>query len=94
MNDYQIVFNKMTSKLKNGGFLILTIGNRKVDNKTVPFDKANIELAEKSGLKLVQRLSRKIVNKRMASKVSHLKNVGSVESMKEEKVLIFIKKEK
>lgn len=94
MNDYQLVFNKMTSKLKNGGFLILTIGNRKVDNKSVPFDKANIELAKKNDLELVQRLSRKIVNKRMASKVSHLTNVGSVESMKEEKVLIFVKKEK
>lgn len=71
--------------------MILTVGNRKVDNRLVPFDKANIELANKNGLELVQRLSRKIVNKRMASKLSHLTKVGAVESMKEETILIFKK---
>ena len=92
IDDYSRAFCKMVSKLKPDGFLIMTVGNRKVDNKSVPFDKANVELAIRNDLQLVQRLSRKIVNKRMASKVSHLKKVGAVESMKEERILIFQKK--
>ena len=81
----------MASKVKQGGYIIITLGNRKVDNIKVPFDEVNIELANSNKMKLIQKLSRDIVNKRMAGKVSNVENVGSVESMKEEYILIFRK---
>lgn len=91
VEDYKEVFELMVSKVKQGGYIIITLGNRKVDNIKVPFDEVNIELANSNNMKLIQKLSRDIVNKRMAGKVSNVENVGSVESMKEEYILIFRK---
>lgn len=91
VEDYKEVFELMVSKVKQGGYIIITLGNRKVDNIKVPFDEVNIELANSNKMKLIQKLSRDIVNKRMAGKVSNVENVGSVESMKEEYILIFRK---
>lgn len=88
--DYSNLFKKMASKISAGGFMILTVGNRKVDNKLFPFVDLNHELANLYGLRLVQELRRDILKKRMAKKVSKVGN-EAVESMSEEYILIYTK---
>lgn len=88
--DYSNLFKKMSSKISDGGFMILTVGNRKVDNKLFPFVDLNHELASLYGLRLVQELKRDILKKRMAKKVSKVGN-EAVESMSEEYILIYRK---
>ncbi|MDE6414391.1 MAG: site-specific DNA-methyltransferase [Anaeroplasmataceae bacterium] len=90
VSDYSTLFEKMAAKMSNHGYMILTVGNRKVDNKLFPFVNLNHELADMFGLNLVQELKRDILKKRMAKKVSRVDN-QSVESMSEEYILIYRK---
>lgn len=88
--DYSDIFLKLSKKIKKDGFLVLTVGNRKVDNQLFPFVAVNDELASKFGLEKVVELNRDIFNKRMAKKISNVNN-NSVESMSEEYILIYKK---
>lgn len=88
--DYIKIFEKLSYKLKEGGFMILTVGNRKVDNKLFPFVKVNDELAELYGFSKVIEKRRDILNKRIAKKISSVES-KSVESMSEEYILIYKK---
>lgn len=91
--DYVSIFDKLVRKLKYGGYIILTVGNRKVDNKLFPFVKINDELAKKYGLMKVTEKRRGILNKRIAKKISSVDS-NSVESMSEEYILIYKKERK
>lgn len=89
--DYETVFKLLTKALKPGKLLVMTLGNRRVDNKEIPFDKFNDELASKYGLKLDSTITRRIIGKRMPCKVSNIKDCGSVQSMSKEYVKIYRK---
>lgn len=90
-DDYETVFELLAGILKPGKLLVMTLGNRRVDNKEIPFDKFNDELAAKYGLKLDSTITRRIIGKRMPCKVSNIKDCGSVQSMSKEYVKIYRK---
>ncbi|CCZ84962.1 modification methylase [Firmicutes bacterium CAG:631] len=90
VTDYVDIFSKLSTKIKKGGFMILTVGNRKVDNKLFPFVKVNDELAKLFGFVKIIEKRRDILNKRIAKKISKV-NSTSVESMSEEYILIYKK---
>lgn len=90
-SDYEEVFSGMAKVLKRGKLMILTLGNRRVDNKEIRFDEFNDMLAKKYSLKLDSTITRNIIGKRMPSKVSSIKNVGAVSSMSTEYVKIYRK---
>ncbi len=90
--DYIEIFSKLAAKIKKDGFIILTLGNRKVDNRLFPFVRVNDELARLYGLTKVTEKRRDILNKRIAKKVSKV-NSSAVESMSEEYILIYKKVE-
>lgn len=89
--DYCRAFAEMARVLKSGKRMVLTLGNRRVDNKEFPFDILNDRLAQKYGLREEAMITRNIQGKRMPSKVSHIPNLGSVKSMSKEYVKIYKK---
>lgn len=89
--DYENAFRNMVRILSRNGCIILTLGNRRIDDLEFPFIQLNEDLADYYGLKQVYKFTRNIVNKRMPYKVSRLSNGKSVKSMSEETVL-FLKK--
>jgi site-specific DNA-methyltransferase (cytosine-N4-specific) len=89
--DYEITFKLLAKALKPGKLMVLTLGNRRVDNQEVRFDLFNDMLAEKYGLKLYSKITRKIVGKRMPLRVSKVKSHGSVSSMSKEYVKVYKK---
>lgn len=54
------------NRLKRGGFMLWTVGNRRVGGVQVPMNKIVPELFEHHGVKLVHELGREIYTKRMA----------------------------
>ena len=84
LEDYESVYGLLAKVLKPGKLMILTLGNRRVDNQEIRFDLFNDSLAEKFGLELDSTISRKIIGKRMPSKVSTVKSCGAVNSMSKE----------
>ncbi len=91
LEDYESVYALLTKVLKPGKLMILTLGNRRVDNQEIRFDLFNDSLAEKFGLELDSTISRKIIGKRMPSKVSTVKSCGAVNSMSKEYVKVYRK---
>lgn len=89
--DYEVIFSKLAHTLKPGKLMVLTLGNRRVDNVEIPFDKFNDMLAQKYGLELDSTITRNIVGKRMPARVSNIKDHGSVNSMSKEYVKIYRK---
>lgn len=89
--DYEQVFVQMARILKHGKRMVLTLGNRRVDNCEVPFDAINDRMAEKYGLRSEVTITRNILGKRMPSKVSCIKNCGSVNSMSKEYIKVYTK---
>lgn len=87
--DYELIFSKLVRVLKPGKLMILTLGNRRVDNREVRFDQFNDALAVKYGLELDSTITRNILGKRMPSKVSNIENVGSVSSISTEYIKIY-----
>lgn len=90
-NDYELAFSKMVKVLKKDKLLVLTLGNRRVDNEELPFDKFNDYLATKYNLSIETTLSRNIMGKRMPLKVSHIAEQGAVSSMSKEYIKIYKK---
>ena len=89
--DYNEVFREMARVLKQNSLIVLTVGNRRVDNIVVELDKISIELAELYNLSLDVKLNREIPYKRMPKKLSSVGELGAVESMNKEIILIFRK---
>lgn len=92
LNDYEMAFKEMTRILRPNKLLVLTLGNRRVDGKELPFDKYNDYLALKYNLRHEITLSRNIMGKRMPLKVSHIADQGAVKSMSKEYIKIYRKK--
>lgn len=89
--DYEEGFKQMTRVLRQGKYLVLTLGNRRVDNCEIRFDEFNDYLANKYGLILDSMITRRIVGKRMPRRVSTVQGVGAVDSMSKEYVKIYRK---
>lgn len=81
LDDYETIFSLLARVLKPGKLLVLTLGNRRVDNKEIAFDVFNDMLARKYGMELDSTITRNITGKRMPAKVSSIKEVGAVKSM-------------
>ncbi len=90
--DYLNVMTELVRVLKVGKYIVLTLGDRRVDNRVVPLSTITTEYLESNGFILEKAITRNIPKKRMPRKVS---NVGgnSVESMNQEHVLILKKVE-
>lgn len=90
ITDYFEVLNNFNHVLKRQGFVMMTIGNRRVDNQVLPLTELTKDFFITSGYKLKAELTRNITSKRMPRKVSRV-NRTAVESMNTEYVLIFQK---
>ena len=91
ISDYLLVMKELVRILKKDKYLVMTVGNRRVDNKVVPLSDITREYLEKNGFNLEVSITRNIPQKRMPRKVSRVENC-SVESMNQEYVLIFKKR--
>ena len=91
--DYLNVMTELVRVLKVGKYIILTLGDRRVDNRVVPLSAITTEYLESNGFILEKAITRNIPKKRMPRKVSKVGG-NSVESMNKEHVLIFKKVEK
>lgn len=92
VNDYLYTFDKMKNILKPGKFMILTLGNRRVDNQILPLTEITKDFLKERNFSVEVELSRNIPAKRMPRKVSRVNN-QSVSSMNTEYILIFKKEE-
>lgn len=92
VEDYLEVFSNLETKLKPGKYMVLTLGNRRVDNQVLPLTEITKEFLEEQNLTLESELMRNIPTKRMPRRVSKVKN-HSVVSMNTEYILI-MKKER
>ena len=90
--DYLNVMSELVRVLKVGKYIVLTLGDRRVDNKVVPLSTITTEYLESNGFILEKVITRNIPKKRMPRKVSMVGG-NSVESMNQEHVLIFKKVE-
>ncbi|ORO77256.1 DNA methyltransferase [Streptococcus oralis] len=90
--DYLNVISELVRVLKVGKYIVLTLGDRRVDNQVVPLSTITTEYLESNGFILEKVITRNIPKKRMPRKVSKVGG-NSVESMNQEHVLIFKKVE-
>lgn len=89
--DFNKIFCELSRILKQNGYLVLTVGNRRVANKEIKFNQIIKELCNYYNLKLIYEFDRNILSKRIPSKVSRLKNNISVKSISKEYILIIKK---
>lgn len=85
VHDLDASLGAVVPSLRQHGYMIWTIGNRRVGGKPVPTDKILKELLEAKGIRWVTRLERKIPSKRMATRNS----IAS--TMRREAILVFRK---
>ena len=90
ITEYLDVMGQMGRIIKKNKRIVLTLGNRRVDNKTVPLSKVTQEYFESIGFELEVSITRNIPIKRMPRRLSNVKD-KSVESMNQEYVLILRK---
>ena len=91
LSDYYKSLYELDKALSMDGYIIFTVGNRKVDGIEQPFDDITEDIFKSLGLRKVDLFKRNILFKKMPKKISKIKNVGSVESMSEETVIIYKK---
>lgn len=89
--DYFNVLSEMIRVLKPGHLIVMTLGNRRVDNIEIKLDEITKEFCTNNGLKFEAEIVRDIKRKRMPRMVSHISNFGPVKSMNTETVLILRK---
>ena len=83
---------ELSRVLKKDKYAIFTIGNRRVNGEVVRFDLILSELLSTLKLKRIYDFDRNIPSKRIASKISRLKNNKPVYSIQTETTLIFRKR--
>lgn len=91
MHDYFKAIDEMIRILKPNSLIVLTLGNRRVDNQEIQLDEITKEYCENNGMFLEAKILRKIISKRMPKKVSRVENCGPVDSMNTETVVILRK---
>ena len=82
-NDFIVSLEKITSSLAENGYMVWTIGNRRVNGLEIPNDQILIELLTIKGFELIVGLDRIIHNKRMP----HKNQIAQM--MRSEKILVF-----
>ncbi|MCR1950443.1 DNA adenine methylase [Clostridium sp. DSM 100503] len=90
--DFNKIIEQMARVLNINGYMVLTVGNRRVYNNEIRFNQIIKELANLYNLELIYEFSRKILGKRIPNKVSKLKDNKSVKSISKEYILILKKK--
>lgn len=85
INDLYLSIINIHTSLKANAYQIWTVGNRNVGGLEIPNDKIIMELIENQGSLLIKKISREILNKRMA------KRNKESELMSFEDILIFRK---
>ena len=90
--DFLNVMTELVRVLKVGKYIVLTLGDRRVDNQVVPLSTITTKYLESNGFILEKAITRNIPKKRMPRKVSKVGG-NSVESMNQEHVLILKKVE-
>ncbi len=90
IDDYLDSFDAVIDSVKENKYMVLTLGNRRVDNHLMPLTAITKEFFVKKGMKLLSTQKRRILNKRMPSKLSRVNN-KAVESMNVEYVQIYQK---
>lgn len=90
LNDYIDTLQLMLNGLKKGKHIVLTLGNRRVDNKILPLTDITEEFLTNKGVSLVSKFDRNIPSKRIPRKISRV-NDTAVESMSKEYIMIFQK---
>lgn len=90
MNDYLDVLEELTFVLKTKKYMVLTLGNRRVDNKVLPLTEITKTFLEERNFHTEVEISRKITSKRIPTKVSRVNN-QSVSSMNNEYIIILRK---
>lgn len=89
--DYYKVLSQLTRVLSNDGYMLFTVGNRRVDGIIQPLDKITKEIFYELGLKEEKIFTRKISSKKMPSRISNVNKQGAVKSINKETILIFKK---
>lgn len=89
ISDYWIIIQQMSRVLSNNGTIIMTLGNRTVDNCVQPLDKLTIEMFAQLGIKNVRTYSRNIESRRTPQHVNTQKDGQKIKSFNTEEVLIF-----
>lgn len=92
--DFNEIFVELTRVLKNDGYMVFTVGNRKVSGNEVEFNKMIKELSKYYNLDVIYEFDRNILCKRIPSKISRLKNNSAVKSMSKEYIIILKKRDK
>jgi len=77
--------------LKENHLIVLTLGNRRVDNIEVKLDDITSEFALNNNVGIEAIVKREIPYKRIPKRVSKVGNIGAVSSMNTETVLILKK---
>lgn len=88
--DFNEVLKQLHNVLKVNGYMVFVVGNRRVHNKQVPFDKIINELLANE-FKIITEFDRLIKNKKIASKISRV-DKDPVKSMDTETIIIMKKK--
>jgi hypothetical protein len=81
--DLAPVLDTACSRIRHGGYMVWTVGNRRISGRSQPFDKILSELLEHRGCVPVEKLERVIPSKRMACRNS------ISQTMRQEQVLLF-----
>ncbi|MDG4967589.1 DNA methyltransferase [Lactococcus lactis] len=90
INDYIETLQLMLNSLKKGKYIVLTLGNRRVDNKIMPLTDITEEFLLDKGIPLISKFDRNIPSKRIPRKISRVNDIA-VESMSKEYIMIFQK---
>lgn len=91
MADYYQILSELNRVLSKDGYMMFTVGNRRVDGLEQPLDIFTKDIFLELGLKEEKLLTRNILSKKMPQKLSYVKDKGAVKSMSKETVLIFRK---
>lgn len=88
--DYFEILLEFSRIIRSKGYLIMTLGNRRVNNQEYPLTEMTEEILSNLGFNLEYKFNRSIPIKRMPIKVSNVEG-ESVKSMTTEYVLLFKK---
>ncbi len=90
VNDYIETLQLMLNGIKKRKYIVLTLGNRRVDNRIMPLTAITEEFLSDKGIALISKFDRNIPSKRIPKRISRV-NDRAVESMSKEYIMIFQK---
>lgn len=92
-NDYEASIEAVNLTVKEGGYVIYVVGNRRVRNIELPLDVITYKMFEKLGYEHIVTHVRDILNKRMPSKASPSNEEGEqIPTMTNEYIVVMRKK--